>query len=323
MAGGGGEEGAGGVEGGELGGREREPGGGAVARGRREAARRGGLAARGWEAAQRGGIGAAPGGGGRGGSGARGEGSCRVGGGASGGGGRSRSRATEGQRACTTRSLRCSGSGVSLTDAAFDLRRARAMAERRLRGGGRGGWWRRRKSSNWGLPSSATVEAPADSVESAETVRRGDSVESVETHTPQFLGLSAPPPPPQGKRWSSSSHGGSGAGSGVIVSVFPDHPSFSDAGMPPPPAKWKGCCEPATSMAPWMLTVAASTMDRSIRTTVRLGNSLYFDGESLYQPNDSPNTFYPLVYAGASGKPFTEFCGNGSLDGFDVRGKIG
>uniref|UniRef100_A0A0D3HGS7 Uncharacterized protein n=1 Tax=Oryza barthii TaxID=65489 RepID=A0A0D3HGS7_9ORYZ len=147
------------------------------------------------------------------------------------------------------------------------------MAERQLRGGGCGGRWRRRKSSNWGLPSSATVEAPADSVESAEMVRRGDSVESVETHTPQFLGLSAPspPPPPQGKRWSSSSHGGSGAGSGVIVGVFPDHLSFSDAGMPPPPAKWKGCCEPATSMAPWMLTVAASTMDRSIRTTVRLG----------------------------------------------------
>lgn len=38
--------GAGSVEGGELGGKEREPGGGAVARRRREAARRGGLAAR-------------------------------------------------------------------------------------------------------------------------------------------------------------------------------------------------------------------------------------------------------------------------------------
>ncbi|KAF0891265.1 hypothetical protein E2562_009442 [Oryza meyeriana var. granulata] len=293
------------------------------------------------------------------------------------------------------------------------------------------------------------------------------------THTPQFLGLSAPAPP-QGKRWSSC---GSGAGAGVIVGVidtgvFPDHPSFSDDGMPPPPAKWKGSCDfndgsvcnnkligartfianatnssssygerlppvdavghgthtastaagavvpgahvlgqglgvaagiaphahvavykvcphescatsdilagvdaavadgcdvisisiggpfvpfhqnpvavgtfgamekgvfvsmaagnvgPNVSSvmndAPWMLTVAASTMDRSIRKTVRLGNGLYFDGESLYQPNmnDSPNTFYPLVYAGASGKPSAEFCGNGSLDGFDVRGKI-
>uniref|UniRef100_J3M0C0 Subtilisin-like protease n=1 Tax=Oryza brachyantha TaxID=4533 RepID=J3M0C0_ORYBR len=256
------------------------------------------------------------------------------------------------------------------------------------------------------------------------------------THTPQFLGLGAPAPP-QGKRWSSSY--GSGAGAGVIVGVidtgvFPDHPSFSDAGMPPPPAKWKGACmspalcnnkligatsfvydnntvdevghgthtagtaaghfvdgvsafglAPGTASgmapgahlamykvcpnescassdmlagvdaavadgcdvlsislggpsepfyqsplavgtfgamekgvfvsmaagnagpnvssvlndAPWMLTVAASTMDRSIRTTVRLGNGLQFDGESLYQPSGSPNTFYPLSAGGA------------------------
>ncbi|TVU18794.1 hypothetical protein EJB05_34908, partial [Eragrostis curvula] len=53
--------------------------------------------------------------------------------------------------------------------------------------------------------------------------------------------------------------------------------------------------------APWALTVAASTMDRSIRSTVCLGNGLSFDGESAYQPDVSSSTFYPLVYAGASG----------------------
>ncbi|OAY63585.1 Subtilisin-like protease SBT1.2 [Ananas comosus] len=74
--------------------------------------------------------------------------------------------------------------------------------------------------------------------------------------------------------------------------------------------------------APWILTVAASTMDRSIRATVRLGNGLELDGESTFQPQMSATTFYPLVYAGDSGKPSAEFCYNGSLDGFDVRGKI-
>ncbi|RLM66419.1 subtilisin-like protease SBT1.2 [Panicum miliaceum] len=44
---------------------------------------------------------------------------------------------------------------------------------------------------------------------------------------------------------------------------------------------------------------------------------------TAYQPaNVSASTFYPLVYAGASGKPYAELCGNGSLDGLDVRGKI-
>ncbi|XBI57794.1 hypothetical protein VPH35_039121 [Triticum aestivum] len=225
------------------------------------------------------------------------------------------------------------------------------------------------------------------------------------THTPEFLGLNF--------------------GAGVIVGVidtgiFPDHPSFSDDGMPSPPAKWKGRCDfnrtscnnkligarnfvaalngpngtsarvppiddshsehrggsgrceasdilagvdaavgdgcdvismslggpsvpfnPLTKIlaiaigtfgairkgifvsmaagnfgpgestvkneALWMLTVAASTMDRSIRSIVQLGNGAYFHGESLYQPNTGP---------------FAEFCGNGSLDGVDVKGKI-
>ncbi|XBI59304.1 hypothetical protein VPH35_040400 [Triticum aestivum] len=71
--------------------------------------------------------------------------------------------------------------------------------------------------------------------------------------------------------------------------------------------------------APWMLTVAASTMDRLISAKVILGDGLSFDGESVYQP-DSVEA--PLVYAGASSTPLAQFCGNGSLDGFDVKNKI-
>jgi hypothetical protein len=63
-------------------------------------------------------------------------------------------------------------------------------------------------------------------------------------------------------------------------------------------------------------------MDRLIGSQVRLGNGLSFDGESLYQPEISAAVFHPLVYAGASSTADAQFCGNGSLDGFDVKGKI-
>ncbi|MCI46175.1 subtilisin-like protease SDD1-like, partial [Trifolium medium] len=29
----------------------------------------------------------------------------------------------------------------------------------------------------------------------------------------------------------------------VSWGITPDHPSFNDAGIPPPPSKWKGRCE--------------------------------------------------------------------------------
>ncbi|MCD7466891.1 hypothetical protein HAX54_003970 [Datura stramonium] len=58
------------------------------------------------------------------------------------------------------------------------------------------------------------------------------------THSPSFLGLQQ-----NMGLWRNSNYG-----KGVIIGVLdtgisPDHPSFSDEGMPPPPAKWKGKCE--------------------------------------------------------------------------------
>lgn len=58
------------------------------------------------------------------------------------------------------------------------------------------------------------------------------------THTPNFLGLSQ-----NLGFWKNSSYG-----KGVIVGLLdtgiaPDHPSFSDKGIPVPPSKWKGKCE--------------------------------------------------------------------------------
>ncbi|XP_057997908.1 subtilisin-like protease [Hevea brasiliensis] len=58
------------------------------------------------------------------------------------------------------------------------------------------------------------------------------------TRTPSFLGLQ-----PNVGFWNYSNYG-----KGLIIGVLdtgitPDHPSFSDDGMPPPPVKWKGKCE--------------------------------------------------------------------------------
>jgi len=58
------------------------------------------------------------------------------------------------------------------------------------------------------------------------------------THTPSFLGLQQ-----NLGFWNHSNYG-----KGVIIGVLDtgikaSHPSFSDEGMPPPPAKWKGKCD--------------------------------------------------------------------------------
>jgi subtilisin family serine protease len=59
------------------------------------------------------------------------------------------------------------------------------------------------------------------------------------THTPAFLGLT-----PDRGVWNATSYG-----EGVVVGVLDTgidaaHPSFGDAGMPPPPDTWKGACAP-------------------------------------------------------------------------------
>ncbi|KAJ3705137.1 hypothetical protein LUZ61_008842 [Rhynchospora tenuis] len=73
-----------------------------------------------------------------------------------------------------------------------------------------------------------------------------------------------------------------------------------------------------SNYAPWLLTVAASTTDRHISSSVKLGNGLVFNGESLYQPKNWTSTMLPVVYLlGSASK-----CVNGTLDSNQVRGKI-
>lgn len=73
--------------------------------------------------------------------------------------------------------------------------------------------------------------------------------------------------------------------------------------------------------APWLLTVAASTIDRKIVCIAELGNGEEFEGESLFQPNNFPPTFLPLIYAGEKNQT-AGLCGEGSLKDIDIKGKI-
>lgn len=54
------------------------------------------------------------------------------------------------------------------------------------------------------------------------------------------------------------------------------------------------------NVAPWITTVAASTVDRVFRSTAVLPNGLKLQGSSLSQPMPE-NKYYPLVY-GATAK---------------------
>uniref|UniRef100_M1D905 P69B protein n=1 Tax=Solanum tuberosum TaxID=4113 RepID=M1D905_SOLTU len=76
--------------------------------------------------------------------------------------------------------------------------------------------------------------------------------------------------------------------------------------------------------APWILTVGASTLDRKIKATVKLGNGQEFEGESAYRPQIPNSTFFTLYGAGINAKDQSEtpYCKPGSLNDPAIRGKI-
>ncbi|KAI3707063.1 hypothetical protein L6452_25254 [Arctium lappa] len=74
--------------------------------------------------------------------------------------------------------------------------------------------------------------------------------------------------------------------------------------------------------APWILTVGASTVDRKVKATVKLGNGDLLDGESLFQPKNFPETLLPIVYPGINGNQNAAWCAPGSLNSTDVKGKV-
>ncbi|XP_027172802.1 subtilisin-like protease SBT5.3 [Coffea eugenioides] len=82
-----------------------------------------------------------------------------------------------------------------------------------------------------------------------------------------------------------------------------------------------------SNVAPWQITVAASTMDRHFPSYVVLGNNMRFSGESLSQEALPDKKFFPIVAAKsvkaahASDKD-AELCKAGTLDPSKAKGKI-
>ncbi|CAI9089005.1 OLC1v1023490C1 [Oldenlandia corymbosa var. corymbosa] len=82
-----------------------------------------------------------------------------------------------------------------------------------------------------------------------------------------------------------------------------------------------------SNVAPWQITVGASTMDRQFPSYVVLGNNKTFRGESLSQKAMTKGKFYPIVdaktvkAANASSKD-AALCKPGTLDPKKAKGKI-
>lgn len=75
----------------------------------------------------------------------------------------------------------------------------------------------------------------------------------------------------------------------------------------------------AVNIAPWILTVGASTIDREFPANVILGDGRVFGGVSLYYGENLPDFKLPLVYAANCG---SRYCYLGSLEPSKVQGKI-
>eukprot|EP00250_Pteridium_aquilinum_P013615 c21458_g1_i1 orf=102-2381(+) len=125
------------------------------------------------------------------------------------------------------------------------------------------------------------------------------------------LSMSLGPDPPQNDYFMDAISIGSfhafRAGITVVGSVGNNGPSGSSA----------------TNVAPWILTVASTSIDRDFPSTVILGNHIRLEGESLTVKKASAE----LVYGGKVGAhTFTpqqsSACLNSSLDPRKVRGKV-
>jgi subtilisin family serine protease len=112
------------------------------------------------------------------------------------------------------------------------------------------------------------------------------------TRTPAFLGLE----PDQGV-WNATSYG-EGAIIGFLdTGIDEKHPSFRDEGMPPPPAKWKGGCQPPVRCNNKLVGAASFVGDNTTADDVGHGTHTtgtaagrFVEGASAFGPSDGGGT---------------------------------
>ncbi|RWW13810.1 hypothetical protein BHE74_00059672 [Ensete ventricosum] len=75
-----------------------------------------------------------------------------------------------------------------------------------------------------------------------------------------------------------------------------------------------------SNTAPWIMTVAASYLDRRFPTSVKLGDGRTFEGASLYV--GKPTELVPVAYGETAGGRGARFCIAGSLSSKRVMGKM-
>ncbi|KAJ0984443.1 hypothetical protein J5N97_002799 [Dioscorea zingiberensis] len=72
---------------------------------------------------------------------------------------------------------------------------------------------------------------------------------------------------------------------------------------------------------PWAMTVGASSHDRRVKATVKLGNGTELEGQTGYELS-TLNSSLPIVFPGFPGQNGTTGCLKDSFDNIDVKGKI-
>ncbi|XVE57795.1 hypothetical protein DITRI_Ditri04bG0118500 [Diplodiscus trichospermus] len=117
------------------------------------------------------------------------------------------------------------------------------------------------------------------------------------THTPRFLGLQQ-----ELGIWKESNFG-----KGVIIGVsdtgvLPNHLSFSDEGMPPPPAKWKGRCD-FTACNNKLIGARSFNIDGNMTKGMRVEPPIDEDGHGTHTASTAAGRFvnYADVLGNAKG----------------------